>query len=34
MVIAPWMASTKYRDNWRVKAFKCEDAAYQVRGRV
>jgi hypothetical protein len=34
MVIAPWMASGKYRDNWELDGWKCEDDQYVVKGRI
>jgi len=34
LVIAPWMAEGKYREDWRLERWKCEGADYVVRGRV
>lgn len=34
LTLAQWMASGKYRENWRLERYKCEDAGYVVRGRV
>lgn len=34
ITLAQWMASGKYRDNWRLAQWKCEDKGYVVKGRV
>lgn len=34
IAIAQWMASTKYREDWRLTGWKCEDGQYVVKGRV
>lgn len=32
--LAPWLASGKYAENWRIEKFKCEDTNYVVKGRA
>jgi hypothetical protein len=33
-LIAPWMESGKYAQDWRLESYKCEGAEYVVRGNT